>query len=148
MIFGYHKFSWNYFKEQTARSSITLSLTLHNHCSYLPTLFIDAMPLRFPTSLLRPRTQLAQRARTPLRNLYTTPVRCIKEDGNRSPQELEDKKEEQVDKQRRGEGHWHEDLASKGESDIKADKEDVDNHDEHMEDLQDQTAKKSEKGDL
>jgi hypothetical protein len=83
-----------------------------------------------------------------MRTLHTTPARCIKEDGNRSPQELEDKKEEQVDKQRRGEGHWDEDLASKGESNIKADKEEVDNHDEHMEDLQKHTADKSEKGDL
>jgi hypothetical protein len=106
------------------------------------------MPLRLPISLLRSRRNLPCTIYTPSRAFRTTPVRCLKEDGNRSPQELEDKKQEQVDKQKRGEGHWHEDLASKGESDIKADKEHVGDHDKHIEDLQKDTAKQSEKGDL
>jgi hypothetical protein len=106
------------------------------------------MPIRLPTSLLRPRQHLPSTGYAPSRAFRTTPARCLKEDGNRSPQELEDKKQEQIDKQKRGEGHWHEDLASKGESDIKADKEHVGDHDEHMEDLQKETANKSEKGDI
>ncbi|QDS72241.1 hypothetical protein FKW77_005729 [Venturia effusa] len=53
---------------------------------------------------------------------------------------------EQLDKQKRGEGHWHEELASAGESNIKADKEKVEDHDEHIEDLQKQTEQAANKG--
>ena len=69
----------------------------------------------------------------------------LKEDGDRSPQEIENLKQEQLKKQEKGEGHWHEGLASGGESNIAADKEKVHDHDEHMEDLQKETAQQHEK---
>jgi len=71
----------------------------------------------------------------------------IKEDGNRSPEELEAKKNEQIQKQKDGKGHWHEELASAGEASIAADKDahKVDDHDSHMEDLQKQTAGQAQK---
>jgi hypothetical protein len=105
------------------------------------------MSLRFPTSLLRSRQHLTLKVK-PQRAFHATPTICLKEDGDRSGNELEGKKQEQIDKQKRGEGHWHEELASSGESNVKADKEKVHDHDEHMEDLQKHTANKSEKGDL
>jgi hypothetical protein len=72
----------------------------------------------------------------------------LKEDADRSPEQIEQKKQEQLDKQKKGEGHWHEELASSGESNIAADREEVHDHDEHMEDLQKETAKKGEKGEM
>ena len=69
----------------------------------------------------------------------------LKEDGDRSAEELDAKKHEQIQKQKDGKGHWHEELASAGESNIAADKEKVHDHDEHMEDLQKETAGKHEK---
>ncbi|KAK5724485.1 hypothetical protein LTR15_004530 [Elasticomyces elasticus] len=69
----------------------------------------------------------------------------LKEDGNRTPEELDAKKHEQIEKQKKGEGHWHEDLASSSESHIAADKEKINDHDQHMEDLQKETAGQSEK---
>ncbi|GAB7355320.1 hypothetical protein MBLNU459_g5852t1 [Dothideomycetes sp. NU459] len=69
----------------------------------------------------------------------------VKEDASRSPEELDRIKHEQLDKQKRGEGHWHEELASAGESNVAADKEKVHDHDSHMEDLQKEGASKAEK---
>ncbi|KAK4996148.1 hypothetical protein LTR66_004174 [Elasticomyces elasticus] len=69
----------------------------------------------------------------------------IKEGADRNPEELDKIKREQIDKQKKGEGHWHEELASEGESNIAADKENVDDHGKHMEDLQKQTAGQVEK---
>lgn len=69
----------------------------------------------------------------------------LKEDGNRSGEELNKTKHEQIEKQKKGEGHWHEELASAGEANITADKDKVDDHDSHIEDLQKQTAEKHEK---
>jgi hypothetical protein len=103
------------------------------------------MSLRVPLSLLRPATRMSIQSR---RALSLTPRMFIKEDADRSPEQLEQKKQEQLKKQERGEGHWHEELASKGESNIAADREQVHDHEGHMEDLQKQTAKKGEKGDL
>jgi hypothetical protein len=37
----------------------------------------------------------------------------LKEDGNRSGQELEQKKQEQLKEQKEGKGRWREDLASR-----------------------------------
>jgi hypothetical protein len=106
------------------------------------------MPFRIPTSLRSSIPRLSTPTRHPAQNRpFTIASRLsIKEDANRSGEELEAKKQEQVDKQKRGEGHWHEELASAGESNIKADKEHVEDHDEHIEDLQKQTEKASEKG--
>jgi len=69
----------------------------------------------------------------------------IKEDASRTPEELDAKKHEQIQKQKDGKGHWHEDLASAGESNIKADKEKVHDHDQHMEDLQKESAGQAQK---
>lgn len=72
----------------------------------------------------------------------------IKEDADRSPEQIEKKKQEQLKKQEKGKGEWHEELASHGESNIAADKEHVKDHDEHMSKLQEETKKKGEKGEL
>ena len=45
----------------------------------------------------------------------------LKEDENRSPEELEAKKQEHLDKQKRGEGHWEEKLGSQSEANVAAD---------------------------
>jgi len=75
------------------------------------------------------------------------PVLLIKEDAERSGEEIDQKKHEQIDKQKKGEGHWHEELASGSESSISADRgsHKIDDHEDHMEDLQKETAGKAEK---
>ena len=94
--------------------------------------------LRAPTLTIRPITTI--------RPLSTTPPKHLKEGADRSPSELNNLKDSQVDKQKQGQGHWHEELASAGESAIAADKggEKVEDHGEHMEDLQKETAGKAE----
>ncbi|KAL1646163.1 hypothetical protein SLS61_007974 [Didymella pomorum] len=82
------------------------------------------------------------------RALSTTPRMAIKEDGNRTPEELEQKKQEQLKEQKEGKGRWREDLASSGESNIAADKQNVKDHDSHIKELQQEGAKKGEKGEL
>lgn len=101
------------------------------------------MPLRVPTISFAPRVSTAAR-----RTFATTPRTLLNEVGNRSGEELEQKKQEQLKKQEKGEGHWHEELASQSEAKIAADKQDVKDHDKHMSDLQKETAKKGEKGEL
>ena len=82
------------------------------------------------------------------RALSTTPRMAIKEDGNRTPAELEQKKQEQLKEQQEGKGRWREDLASTGESNIAADKQNVNDHDSHIKELQQEGKKKGEKGEL
>ena len=82
------------------------------------------------------------------RALSTTPRMALKEDGNRTPEELEQKKQEQLKEQKEGKGRWREDLASAGESNIAADKQHVNDHDSHIKELQQEGKNKSEKGDL
>ncbi|KAF3042708.1 hypothetical protein E8E12_008624 [Didymella heteroderae] len=82
------------------------------------------------------------------RALSTTPRMAIKEDGNRTPEELEQKKQEQLKEQKEGKGRWREDLASSGESNIAADKQKVNDHDSHIKELQQEGKKKGEKGEL
>ncbi|EON68589.1 hypothetical protein W97_07847 [Coniosporium apollinis CBS 100218] len=80
---------------------------------------------------------------------FSTSARLrLKEDKERSPEEVEAAKQKQLKKQEEGKGEWHEELASSSESGIAADRQEVQDHDEHMEDLQKETAKKGEKGDL
>ena len=98
------------------------------------------MPLRVPTVRLTQR--ISPRAFT------TTSRAFLNEVGNRSGEQLEQKKQEQLKKQEKGEGHWHEELASQSEAKIAADKDHVKDHDKHMSDLQQETAKKGEKGEL
>jgi len=72
----------------------------------------------------------------------------LKEDANRSPEELEAAKQAHLKKQEHGQGQWDKELASKGEESVKADQETVHDHDSHMKDLQKETAKKGESGQL
>jgi hypothetical protein len=72
----------------------------------------------------------------------------LKEDADRSPEQIEKKKQEQLKKQEKGGGEWHESLASSSESHIAADKEHVNDHDDHMSKLQEETKKKGEKGEI
>jgi hypothetical protein len=90
--------------------------------------------LRSSASIIRPFSQ-AQQLR-------------LKEDANRSPEELERIKQEQLKQQKEGKGQWNEELASSSESHVAADKQKVNDHQQHMSELQKETAKKGEKGDL
>ncbi|KAJ4299221.1 hypothetical protein N0V90_004465 [Kalmusia sp. IMI 367209] len=103
------------------------------------------MPLRISAQILRSSPRISTPAR---RTLITTPRYLLNEVGNRTGEQLEQKKQEQLKKQEKGEGHWHEDLASQSEAKIAADKHDVKDHDKHMSELQKETAKKGEKGEL
>lgn len=69
----------------------------------------------------------------------------LKEDADRSPEEVDRVKQEQLQKQKEGKGHWHEELASTSESHVAADKENIDDHGKHMEDLQKETAQQTQK---
>ncbi|KAF1911965.1 hypothetical protein BDU57DRAFT_542576 [Ampelomyces quisqualis] len=82
------------------------------------------------------------------RTLTTTSRLHIKEDADRTPEQVEKAKQDQLKEQQQGKGRWREDLASSGESNIAADKEKVKDHDSHMKDLQKEGAKKGEKGEL
>ncbi|KAF2434169.1 hypothetical protein EJ08DRAFT_646620 [Tothia fuscella] len=109
------------------------------------------MPLRLPKTTTIFHTSSPRITRTTpqfqlQQSFHTTPIRPIKEDADRSPQEIENKKNEQIEKQKKGEGEWHESLASAGESNIAADKEHVKDHEDHIEDLQKETAKDAENG--
>ncbi|KAF2998600.1 hypothetical protein E8E13_006773 [Curvularia kusanoi] len=96
-------------------------------------------------SAFRPLTSITTTTR---RALSTTPRMALKEDGNRTPEELEQKKQEQLKEQKEGKGRWREDLASSGESNIAADKQKVSDHDSHIKELQQEGKKKGEKGEL
>jgi len=100
-----------------------------------------------PKTLIRPLC-LSLSRQGPHRYFQTSYALYIKEDAHRSPSELEAKKQESLNKQERGQGKWDKDLASKGEENVKADRQDVDDHGEHIEELQREGAKKAEKGDL
>jgi hypothetical protein len=91
------------------------------------------------------RMQRLQSTRFSVRTLSTTPFRMIKEDANRSPEELEQTKQDQLKAQKEGTAEWNEKLASAGEASITADKQNVKDHDSHMEELQKQTAGQAEK---
>lgn len=91
------------------------------------------------------RTFLASTRINASRPFSVQSCRLIKEDANRSPEEVEKLKQEQLKKQKDGEGHWHEELASAGEAAVKNDDHTIEDHDSHMEDLQKETAEKHEK---
>lgn len=100
---------------------------------------------------MAPRALLPLRLRTPFlyttrRTLSMTPRMLIKEDADRSPEQVEKAKQDQLKEQKQGEGRWREDLASHGESNIAADKEEVNDHKDHIEELQHETKKKGESG--
>ncbi|KAK6435217.1 hypothetical protein LTR95_008602, partial [Oleoguttula sp. CCFEE 5521] len=59
----------------------------------------------------------------PMRRFTQASALRLKEDADRTPEELDRIKHEQVEKQRQGKGEWHEELASSSESNTAADKE-------------------------
>ena len=69
----------------------------------------------------------------------------LKEDANRSPEELERIKKEQLEQQKQGKGQWNEELASSSESHVAADKQKVNDHQQHLSDLQKETAQQTQK---
>jgi hypothetical protein len=97
-----------------------------------------------PAAYLYRTTNILHTTSPSIRAFSLTSIRLLKEDAERSPEHIEGKKQEQIDKQKKGKGEWHESLASSGESNIKADREQVHDHDEHMEKLQKETAQKSQ----
>lgn len=103
-----------------------------------------------PRSLLTATRPLRILARTPItqRTFTTSRNLRIKEDADRTPEQVEAAKQDQLREQKEGKGRWREDLASHGESNIAADKESVNDHGKHMEELQKEGAKKGEKGEL
>jgi predicted secreted protein len=106
------------------------------------------MPPRVLLSAFRPLSKPLSISNSTHRAFTSTRFLRIKEDADRTPEQVEAAKQDQLKEQKEGKGRWREDLASHGESNIAADKEKVHNHDEHMEDLQKQTAQKGEKGEL
>ncbi|PVI00831.1 hypothetical protein DM02DRAFT_526252 [Periconia macrospinosa] len=82
------------------------------------------------------------------RTFISSPQMRLKEDADRSPEQIERKKQESLEKQKKGEGHWHEELGSASESNVAADREQVTDHDSHISKLQQETKQKGEKGDL
>ncbi|OAL52577.1 hypothetical protein IQ07DRAFT_376470 [Pyrenochaeta sp. DS3sAY3a] len=104
------------------------------------------MTTRARVSALRPF--LGSHLQSTRRTFATSSRFLIKEDADRSPEQLEKAKQEQLREQREGQGRWREDLASHGESNIAADKEKVHNHQAHMEQLQQETKKKGDKGEI
>ena len=100
-------------------------------------------------SFLRPASRQSLRPafqyRAVVRPFSSAQPLRLKEDKPQDPEELDRVKNEQIEKQKKGEGHWHEELASSSESTIAADKEQPADHEQHMQDLQKQTAGQSEK---
>jgi hypothetical protein len=88
------------------------------------------------------------RATATTRTFTTSPFLRIKEDADRTPEQVEAAKQDQLREQKEGKGRWREDLASHGESNIAADKQNVEDHGEHMEELQKEGKEKGEKGEL
>ena len=103
-------------------SNSTINLTIFSSAS-------NTRSLRAPI----PSTRVAFTAR---RTFLSSPTLRIKEDADRSPEQVEAAKQEQLKEQEKGEGRWREDLASHGESNIAADKQQVNDHDAHMKELQ------------
>ncbi|KAF2239717.1 hypothetical protein EV356DRAFT_499928 [Viridothelium virens] len=100
---------------------------------------LSRRPLHLSTLRCSPR---------PSRPFSSQTALLVKEDKPHDPEHLESVKQSQLKKQEKGEGHWHEELASSGESHVKADREKVDDHGEHMEELQKHTKGKAEKGEI
>jgi hypothetical protein len=99
-------------------------------------------------TLLRSAFRAPISSRFSTRTFATTPRMRIKEDADRTPEQVEQAKQDQLEEQQQGKGRWREDLASHGESNIAADKEKVTDHDAHMKELQQEGKKKGEQGEL
>ncbi|GAB7338731.1 hypothetical protein MBLNU457_5445t1 [Dothideomycetes sp. NU457] len=93
------------------------------------------------------RTMMARRAFTaaPVRGFRTASVlnagkeSTLGQDGR--AEEADRIKNEQVQKQREGKGHWHEEIASDSESIVKADRGEISADADTIKKLQDETAK-------
>ncbi|KAK0647291.1 hypothetical protein DIS24_g7864 [Lasiodiplodia hormozganensis] len=72
------------------------------------------------------------------RSFSAGPRLLLKEDAQRSGEEAEAAIQAQIQKQKDGRGHWHEELASNSEVNVKADQEagGVADHGRHMQELQ------------
>ncbi|KAL2028070.1 hypothetical protein VTO58DRAFT_110758 [Aureobasidium pullulans] len=124
-------------------SMVTLYHQNHNH--NLPTNMYSRTLHLFRATRIQ-RLQSPTSGPTPTLRLFSTSFpRSIKEDKNRSPEELEAEKQKQLKAQKEGKAQWNENLASAGEASITADKQEVKDHDSHMEELQKETAGKAEK---
>ncbi|KAB2570806.1 hypothetical protein DBV05_g10522 [Lasiodiplodia theobromae] len=85
------------------------------------------------------------------RSFSAGPRLLLKEDAReRSGEEAEAAKQAQLQKQKDGRGHWHEELASNSEVNVKADQEagGVADHGRHMQELQILGKEKGERGEL
>jgi hypothetical protein len=104
----------------------------------------------FLRPLRSPRLPCATFSSPSARRTFTSSIsRALKEDHkDPSGNEAEQLKQKQLDKQKQGDGHWHEGLASSGESNVKADREQVGDHDEHIGELQQQGKEQADKGEV
>lgn len=136
------KLSYNF---QSHQKGIRSLKPASDSSRYLQPITMPLHALRAFPQRLRP-TPLSTSAPF-LRTFVTTPVRALKEDSDRDGEHFEQKKQEQLQKQKEGKGEWHESLASGGEASVKADREEIGKDDQsHMEDLQKQTAAQAEQG--
>jgi len=70
---------------------------------------------------------------------------ALHEDAQGRSDEVEHHKQDQLQKQKEGKGHWKDELASNSESIIKADRGEVEASDETIKKLQDESAKAASK---
>ena len=82
---------------------------------------------------------LSRQSPTFARPFSTSRTLRLKEDADRSPEEVEKAKQEQLKKQ-----EWSRETASASEEVVGADQQKVKDHGKHMEELQKDTAQKSE----
>ena len=94
--------------------------------------------LRTTTRVPLRQTQNSSRSSS-LRSFTIAARLRLKEDSDRSPQEVETQKQESLKKD-----EWNRGTASSSEEVVGADQQKVKDHDKHMDDLQKQTAQKSE----
>ncbi|THY21831.1 hypothetical protein D6D01_06364 [Aureobasidium pullulans] len=93
------------------------------------------------------RSSIARRAfvSAPIRSFQTAPVlrvgkeSALHEEGR--AEEVERVKNEQIQKQKEGKGHWHEEIASDSESIVKADRGDISADADTIKQLQKETEK-------
>ena len=102
------------------------------------------MPLRIPVLRHPARPFILRPIPCSLRPFSVRAPLRLNEDANHTPESAENLKQQQLKEQEQGKGKWHEGLGSASEGQVKADREEVDDHGEHMEELQDQGAKQAE----
>lgn len=99
-----------------------------------------APPFLHPTTLPARTTPLLTQS------FHKTPARAAlsesdhDQDVDERKKKIEHHKEDQLDKQREGKGHWKRELGSNSESAIKADREEVTNAEHDIESLQKETS--------